>query len=163
MKRAELGEPDKQHWLACFDGSFCSACSRFTVLPRLNVHGGDRVEALLRAKPSHSFGIGLLHQNRACAHHLLVLQIWTVQRVTLCTLTGGANGSSMLWLRFHRPSSPLMLAVTNNAGCFGDLRFTRTPTTTRATAWAAAWDNSSTDESVNNEDGRRRLQTKVGS
>lgn len=37
------------------------------------------------------------------------------------TLTGGDRGSSMLWLRFQRPSSPLMLAVTNKAGCFGDL------------------------------------------
>lgn len=30
----------------------------------------------------------------------------------------------MLWFRFHSPSSPLMLAVTNKAGCFGDLRVT---------------------------------------
>lgn len=31
----------------------------------------------------------------------------------------------MLWFRFHNPSSPLMFAVTNSAGCFGDLALDR--------------------------------------
>lgn len=71
-------------------------------------------------------GTDILHENSAWTYDILPLI--TLQSYTLCTLTGGAKGSSMLWLRFHRPSSPLMFAVTNSAGCFGDLGFTTAAT-----------------------------------